>query len=85
MKSTRGMVVVGAFAAMAATGCASVGRTGPAGSRPSNIVFIMADDLGYGDIGSFGQQKIHTPRLDEMARFVKVGRSRLRQLDRGPA
>jgi arylsulfatase A-like enzyme len=33
-----------------------------------NIVFIMADDLGYGDIGPFGQTKIHTPRLDAMAR-----------------
>lgn len=33
-----------------------------------NIIFIMADDLGYGDLGSYGQQKIHTPRLDQMAR-----------------
>jgi arylsulfatase A len=37
-------------------------------SRPPNIVFIMADDLGYGDIGAFGQTRIQTPRLDEMAR-----------------
>ena len=36
-------------------------------SRP-NIVFILADDLGYGDIGSFGQEKILTPNLDRMAR-----------------
>ncbi|MEX2578416.1 MAG: arylsulfatase [Verrucomicrobiales bacterium] len=32
-----------------------------------NIVFIMADDLGYGELGSFGQEKIQTPELDRMA------------------
>ena len=32
-----------------------------------NIVFIMADDLGYGDLGCFGQKHIRTPRVDRMA------------------
>jgi len=35
--------------------------------RPPNIVFIIADDLGWGDLGSYGQQKIKTPHLDHMA------------------
>jgi arylsulfatase A-like enzyme len=34
--------------------------------RP-NIVFIMADDLGYGDLGCYGQRQIRTPQLDRLA------------------
>ncbi len=32
-----------------------------------NILFIFADDLGYGELGSYGQEKIETPNLDELA------------------
>lgn len=32
-----------------------------------NIVYILADDLGYGDLGCYGQTKIHTPHIDKLA------------------
>lgn len=37
-----------------------------AAERP-NVVFILADDLGYGDVGCFGQTKIRTPNIDRLA------------------
>jgi len=38
-----------------------------AAPRPPNVVFIIADDLGWGDLGSYGQKIIRTPNVDRMA------------------
>ncbi len=39
----------------------------PVGPRTPNIILIVADDLGWGDLGSYGQKKIKTPNLDRLA------------------
>lgn len=45
----------------------STPATASAADRRPNIVFLFADDLGYGDVGAFGQTKIRTPNIDQIA------------------
>ena len=56
-------------ATLAITGCRN-GLANPgaqkAGPGP-NIIFVMADDLGYGDLGCYGQKMIQTPHIDRLA------------------
>ncbi|MFR9653155.1 MAG: arylsulfatase [Rikenellaceae bacterium] len=56
----RGALLIGAAAA--AGSCAG----GKAESLP-NVIFILADDLGYGDLSCYGQQNFSTPNIDRMA------------------
>ena len=37
-------------------------------AKKPNIIFIMADDLGWSELGSYGQKKIKTPNIDRLAR-----------------
>ena len=50
-----------------ATSDTSGGPGDPSVLPPPNIVFILADDLGYGDLGVYGQQHFATPHLDRLA------------------
>ena len=39
----------------------------PGGARRPNVLFILADDLGYGDLSCYGRPDYRTPGLDELA------------------
>ena len=52
---------------LASACCARTDSVLASPTRKPNIVFILADDLGYGDLGCYGQQRVQTPRLDRMA------------------
>ena len=55
-------IIVATAVLIATTSC-----TDNSESAPPNIIFIMADDMGYGDLGCYGQTTIQTPNIDQMA------------------
>ncbi len=56
-----------AFTGLVLFGCGSNTAIESSKSQPPNIIYILADDLGYGDLGCYGQKKFTTPHLDQLA------------------
>jgi len=67
MKPTRILPVIVAFVASVLFLLPTL-RSAPVADSKPNIVLILADDLGYRELGSFGQKLIRTPNLDRLAR-----------------
>ncbi|MHC4744428.1 MAG: arylsulfatase [Planctomycetota bacterium] len=45
----------------------TMGRGKAGRGRRVNVIYIMADDMGYGDLGCYGQKRIKTPNIDKLA------------------
>lgn len=61
-------MILRALPVLAVVLCTSCAREpAPEAVQRPNIVFIMADDLGYGHLGAYGQERIRTPNIDQLA------------------
>lgn len=64
---SRMLAAVGGAGALASRAKEALPMPLPSGGRPPNFVFILADDLGWADLGCYGNTFIETPHLDRLA------------------
>ena len=64
MNAAKRYWLVPVLVAAALNGCAAP----PTDAQPPNFIVLLADDLGYGDLGAYGHPTIRTPNLDQLAR-----------------
>jgi arylsulfatase A-like enzyme len=65
LRAVAGLSLAGSMPALA--GCSGGGSAFAQAAAKPNIVFVMADDLGYADLGCYGQRGFATPRIDALA------------------
>jgi len=57
-------IIIGILCSLTLIGCSSEKKE----ERPPNIIYFLADDLGYGEVGVYGQEIIRTPNIDALAK-----------------
>ncbi len=67
MTRFRFVAPIAAAALLLTASCQQSPELAPATENRPNIIYIYADDLGYNEVGAYGQEKIRTPNLDRLA------------------